>query len=202
MFTVEPVQRNLDVILDTAKTLGISEPSYMWTLLRGALSNETRNATIYVPIGREDNAALDEATSTANVGGTADAQDVKMFKGDEVIYDKGLRPELIKIDVQGVELLVMQGMKKLLAEDRNMVVVSEYDSKLMWANLITTMQPYDYMISLGFTPYCAPVLTLDAKGAIVANNSDDEITREKMMSTTDPVDTSKCGDITYIKNVN
>lgn len=174
----------------------------MWTLLRGALSNETREATIYVPTGREDNAALDKVTSTANVGGEATAQAVKMFKGDDLIYDKGLRPELIKIDVQGLELLVMHGMTKLLSEERNMVVVSEYDSKLMWANLITTMDPYEYMISLGFKAYCAPVLKLDAKGAIVANNSDDEISREKMASTTDPVDTSKCGDITYIKNIN
>lgn len=201
--TVEPVRSNIDQLLKRAKQLGIQKPSYYWHLIEAAFSNRTSPSTrVYVPIGREDNSALDNATSTANVGGAARVETVWTMRGDEEVFDKGVKPDVIKIDVQGFELLVMKGLEKTLSQRRNMVVVSEYDSRLMLMNGMETIEPFDYMIARGFKCFCAPSLALDGNGAVYANNSSDELTREMMQTPGGRIpDVSKCGDLTYIKYI-
>lgn len=203
VITVEPVRKNIDLLLNTAKQLGIQKPSHHWNVIHAAFSNVTQpSATMYVPSGREDNAALDNMTATANVGGTATAETVWVVPGDDEIFDKGMKPDVIKIDVQGFELMVMKGLDKVVSEKRNMIVISEYDSRLMLMNGIETIEPFDYMISKGFKCFCAPSLRLDRNGVVYANESKDELTRELMQTPGGRVpDVSKCSDLTYIKYV-
>lgn len=203
VITVEPVSKNIDLLLTTAKQLGIHRSSHHWNLIHAAFSNTTLpSASMYVPSGREDNSALDNLTATANVGGSATAETVKIVRGDDEIFDKGIKPDVIKIDVQGFELMVMKGLDKMLSEKRNLIVVSEYDSRLMLMNHIETIEPFDFLVAKGFKCFCAPSLRLDRNGVVYANDSKDELTRELMMTPGGRVpDVSKCGDLTYIKYV-
>lgn len=199
VITVEPVTENIDILTSLASAMGVSTPSYHWHLIRGGLSNITEQATIYVPVGRGDNAALSETASTMNIGGSAKPERIQLYNGDDVIFNEGWKPNVIKIDVQGTELFVLNGLKSVLSEERNMVLVMEYDIGLMSAHRVTGVQPFDLLTSLGFRAFCKPELILDREiGAVYANVSASlELTRD-VMSTTGP-DRSACGDITYVK---
>lgn len=201
VITVEPVARNQDRLVSIGASFGVSEPSFQWRLIRGAFSNETGTTTIYVPSDREDNAALDRGTSTINVGGEAKEEEVKLFKGDDVLVSAQLKPDVIKIDVQGVELKVMQGLDKVLSEERSMTVVAEHDCKLTTNNGFDLKQPYEFMIQRGFKAYCAPKLTLDERkkgGVVTASEKDKALTLKDIEK---GMDVSVCEDLTYIKVV-
>lgn len=199
VITVEPVSHNQARLVEVGQHFGLSEPSFLWRLIRGAFSNETGTTTIYVPADREDNAALDRGTSTINVGGDALEEKIELFKGDDVLVDAQLRPDVVKIDVQGVELKVMQGMDKILSEERSMVVVAEHDSKLTRNNGFEPREPYEFMMKRGFKAYCAPKLRLDEeKGAVRASDKDRALTLEDIEK---GMDVSVCEDLTYIKVV-
>lgn len=142
---------------------------------------------------------MDRETSTINVGGEAIEEEIRLYRGDDVLMDGQLRPDVIKIDVQGMEIKVMMGLNRTLSEERSMVVVAEHDSKLTRNNGFDLRQPYEFMRERGFNAYCAPTLTLDVdKDAVVASSSDKALTLEDIEKGTD---VSVCEDLTYIKVV-
>lgn len=51
-------------------------------------------------------------SSTINVGSEASEEEIRLFKKDGVLMDEQLKPDVIKIDVQRVEIKVMMDLKK------------------------------------------------------------------------------------------
>jgi FkbM family methyltransferase len=135
------------------------------TLVGAAVGAADTTADIFVPIGRADNTAMVESVSTANVGGSAQRITVPVVALDSwskvnMRAKDVARIWLVKIDVQGLELRVMEGAKALFGDlQAGVWVVAEHDPKLMQGVGITDMTAdISFMAGLGFSVH------LDWKG--------------------------------------
>jgi FkbM family methyltransferase len=122
----EPVQSNIDCLnmgieSNSLKNLKIS--SY-------ALSNENIESEIYVP-NSQDNASLIKDVSTSNlVDKEITSENIKCIKLDDYIKSENIDPKSIghiKIDVQGYELKVIEGMTNILKESDDISLIIEWD---------------------------------------------------------------------------
>ena len=83
------------------------------------LSNQTGTVTFYIPPGGADNA------SAANLSGRDDVlqQQCPVTTLDEFVRQQGLRVDLLKCDVEGAELFVLQGGRTVIPRDRPVIFV-------------------------------------------------------------------------------
>lgn len=128
-------------------------------LIHGAASDKTGEATIYAPVGREDNTAMSSTAATRNVGGTAKEFKIKTISLDD--YFAGASPNLvndirvIKVDTQGHELNVLQGARKLLSTgQRQYVIEVELDAGLQKAAGNSIEDILKFMKSVGWNCFC------------------------------------------------
>ena len=157
VFVFEPVPLNLRVLKLAACFNGFGD---RFTLVGAAVGAAEGTVDVFVPHGRSDNAALGESVSTANVGGQAARTPVPMVALDAWAAG-ALSPAdlasvwLVKIDVQGFELRVMEGARGLLAALPPAAwVVAEHDPNLMAkAGLPDATGDIAFMASLGFTAH-------------------------------------------------
>jgi FkbM family methyltransferase len=122
VLAVEPVPRNFRCIVVAACLNGFSD---RLTLVQAASGAAAAHVNIFVP-SRADNTALDEAASTAYIGGASAPVRVAVAPLDEILaqprWAGGARESfvarvaLVKIDVQGFELDVLKGAPALLRD--------------------------------------------------------------------------------------
>ena len=149
---VEPIAWNCRALYRSAVLNGITDTYHVLCGAAGAESGET---DIYVPY-RSDNSALSATSATANVGGVAKAEHVKVYALDDVLLDfpRLNKISLIKIDVQGFEFSVLKGMKEILKRVPNAVIHAENDGKLMRNAGVNANDLYSFMRGLGYQAYC------------------------------------------------
>lgn len=191
---VEPVSTNVNMLCMTANLNGWLGNAGL-TLLEAAMSDAEGELEIFVPEGREDNAALSSEAATANVHEHKHGEQVKVLVGDNVLQDGGFKPDLIKIDTQGHELHVLKGLKGYLkkAAPESVLVMAESDPKLMALSGVDPKEIYQLMtVELGYASYCRP--TIDVVDGTRFQVSGTALSRE----TYPP---GGCRDIFYFKHV-
>ncbi|PXF45197.1 Hexuronic acid methyltransferase AglP [Gracilariopsis chorda] len=169
VIAVEPVGVNLDQLCMTANLNGwLGHAGFL--LLKAAMSDRAGSIEIFVPEGREDNSALNEAAAVANVGKAEHGEVVDVVVGDTVLREGGFKPDLIKIDTQGHELHVLRGLKKYLsqAKAREVLVMAESDPKLMHISGVDPKEIYQLMVvELGYKAYCRPTVDVEDEQFVV-----------------------------------
>jgi GDP-mannose transporter len=129
-------------------------------LVAAGVSSSSGNATIFAPIGGEDNSALaNERVAMLNVRGSAAPIFIDLVSIDEYFgsADSTLRDKvrLIKIDVQGHELPVLKGMKNMLSSgQRRFALKVEIDVGLQAAAGYGPKDIENYMLGLGWNAFC------------------------------------------------
>lgn len=166
VIAVEPVSTNVNMLCMTANLNGwVGYPGFI--ILHAAMSDAEGDTVIYVPEGREDNAALSSEAATANVHKGKHREAVRTLVVDDVLRDGAFKPDLIKIDTQGHELHVLRGMRRYLAsaEPKQVLVMAESDPKLMASSSVDPADIYDLMtVELGYSSYCNPVIEVVDNG--------------------------------------
>jgi len=159
VLTFEPIPQNVEQ-LNLQKFVNGWQSDRVG-LVAAAASNSTGHTKIYVPRGREDNAAMGSAeTADRNVHtGSVEGIDIRTITVDD--YFAAAHPDLIKetrlvkVDVQGHELSVLQGMRKMLAgTNRNFAVIVELDHGLQQESGHDPADVPNFMESLGWKAYC------------------------------------------------
>ena len=122
----EPVSSNIKCI-----ELGVNYNQLEnLTISSYALSNEKIISNIYVP-NSQDNASLIEEVSCSNLTDKSyTIEEVQCYKLDDYLNENNIDFKsigLIKIDVQGYELQVIEGMIGLLKNSENITIILEWD---------------------------------------------------------------------------
>jgi FkbM family methyltransferase len=95
-----------------------------------ALSNKFEDSVIYVP-SSEDNASMISEISTSNLEDkTYNIQKIKTITLNQYVLENNINPNdigHIKIDVQGLELEVIEGMEDILRESKSISLIIEWD---------------------------------------------------------------------------
>lgn len=203
VITVEPVRHNQNTLSSTGTKLGLYEPSHQWIIVRAAFSNRTEHSTIYIPGNFTDNASLDRDAAALNVArsskfkGLPVKQDIELIRGDDLLIQNDIYPSFVKIDVQGAESLVIQGMAKTFSQNRNMIVFAEHDPGLIEKYGLGLGDAIRQMISFGFTAYCNPEISV-SNGIFVISTQTVEVSAEQA-SFRPFLWKTRCKDIIYWK---
>lgn len=148
VIAVEPVSSNITILSENIKLNNFDKVR----IAKIAAFNENKDITIYVP-HEEDCASL--SSSAANIPGTNSLQS-ETVKGMR-IYDWLIENHVdtdkirfVKIDVQGAEEMVIDGMEELL-DKSNIHILMEWDVRMM--NSMGTNQDifYKKLTDKGFT---------------------------------------------------
>jgi len=154
VISIEPVSKNMDALCMGANLNGwMGHPNLI--LVEAAMSDNDGSLQIFVPDGREDNAALSSDASVANLNGIGQhAETIQTISGDEFLRTGKFTPDVIKIDVQGHELHVLKGLKNYLKSAQRTLVIAESDPKLMKKSGVDPKDVFDLMVKeLGYTAF-------------------------------------------------
>lgn len=167
VIAVDPIKSNYESVLRgfEANILNL-DPEVMasararFSVVHAALGNSTGTTRIYFPKHRTDNAALSEQASRVAFPTNGTWETVRVEKGDDIIEKAGVHPTVIKIDVQGAEIPVLQGLDKYLSSAADVIVIAENDPRLQRGFGYSPDNLYLYMSERGFLAYCDPHVTL------------------------------------------
>jgi len=114
-----------------------------------AVSNHAGYVDIYVA----DNKNTGTSSITKHMHYNGNMETVKTVCIDDFFVEQAIsKIDLIKIDVEGAEMLVLEGMNKILTQLEPLVLVELIDERLKAAGS-SLLEAYDYFDTLGFKPY-------------------------------------------------
>jgi FkbM family methyltransferase len=147
VIAVEPVASNIQILQENIDLNGFDKVK----IANIAAFHENRDITIYVP-HEEDCASL--SVSAANIPGATNvkSETVKAMR----IYDWLIQNHIdtdtikfVKIDVQGAEEMVIDGMEELL--DKDLHILMEWDSRMMNSMGTNEQSFFNKLVSKGFS---------------------------------------------------
>lgn len=115
-----------------------------------ALSDNTSSATLYIPVNKINSGSSPGATIVGEKGSRFDGltEVVETETLDSYCARMGLKPDFIKIDVEGSELKVFKGGINILKSCKPKILV-EIESRHVGENQV--VETFDFMRSLGYT---------------------------------------------------
>lgn len=90
------------------------------------MADEPGRATFHRNLNAHSRSSLDRSEATTGADGQIDSFDVDVVTLDEVLPD-GYAPAFIKIDVEGSEVAVLRGARRILAEHKPLLVIEHGD---------------------------------------------------------------------------
>lgn len=147
VFGFEPVSVNIETLKMAKEANGLSD----FDMFHLALSDKSGEIDIYVP-ECPDNASLSQAAAISNMNGKEfNVEKVKAATFDDWINENGPKYKnigFIKMDVQGSEFIILEGMAAYLLTHNDIYLVCEYER---FDNMKHTFEELDALIrELGF----------------------------------------------------
>ena len=150
-FVFEPVKSNANLIHMGVMANHCTVSEHI-TVINALVGNQDKmDEKIYVT-DRTDNAAYGKEAATKNVGESENdfEQPVSMVKLD-TFFPKGTKIQNLKIDVQGFELQVLKGAKRILTENKGRLRVRfEFDEGLLKKAGTEPNDVLEFMKSCGY----------------------------------------------------
>lgn len=148
VFGFEPVAANVRSLVLARDINGLKD----FHIYKFALSNTNGEIDIYVP-ECPDNSSLSQAAAISNMRG----KDYRIERVDTTRFDDWIPNHpaykeigFIKMDVQGAEYLILEGMRDYLMSNNDIHLILEYEEKLLNAMGNTSKQVDDLLRAYGF----------------------------------------------------
>lgn len=141
VYAFEPIPQNLATLRHNVALNGMENV----TVVEQALSSATGTAEMFVsPWSAFHSLNVEGATKQDNHGPRAGEITVQTVTLDEFVQGEGVRPpDLVKIDVEGAELIVVEGMRETLRSVKPLLLCELHDTKLDYRELIDSI---DYRV--------------------------------------------------------
>lgn len=137
VYAFEPIPQNLAALRHNIELNGLRNV----VVVERALSSETGTAEMFVsPWSAFHSLNLDGATKRENHGAQEGEITVQTVTLDEFVKEPGARaPDLIKIDVEGAELIVVEGMRETLGRVAPLLLCELHDTKLGYIEFVDSI---------------------------------------------------------------
>jgi FkbM family methyltransferase len=125
VIAVEPVTRNIEILKEN-----IEMNKYDIRIAEIAAYRENTDIEIFIP-SEEDCASISK--TSASIGTSLSSETVKAMRIDDWLAENSVdtsKIRVVKIDVQGAEEHVLDGMEKLL-QNSNLCIIIEWDVRMM-----------------------------------------------------------------------
>jgi len=146
VLAIEPTPGALN---NLRKNLALNAVADRVQVYAGAASDRAGSADIKVVAGREEYSSLGELSHPSIVGAAFESIQVPMASIDMLVRDAGLSPGFIKIDVEGMEHVVLRGARETLAHHRP-IVLAELSEPLLRRNASSAREVLEFLCALGY----------------------------------------------------
>lgn len=146
VFSVEPTQGALRRL---KRNISLNEMEDRITPLDLAVSDSSGRLSLSVVAGREEYSSLGRLIHPSAIGESFTLEEVETATLDELVARHGIRPGLIKVDVEGAEGKVFSGARRTLSELRPVIITELSDTLLRSmgssaAEVVSLFQSLDY----------------------------------------------------------
>ncbi len=93
---------------------------------------------------------------------------VRAIRGDDYVENAGIVPDLVKIDTEGAELAILEGLSRTLRKSRPLLIVEVEDDDA--SGRVSSRQVVDFLSGLGYRVLEDPDRTLNAVEAASSQN--------------------------------
>ncbi|HEX3911366.1 MAG TPA: FkbM family methyltransferase [Solirubrobacteraceae bacterium] len=137
VYAFEPIPQNLATLRHNVTLNALSNV----TIVDKALSSSTGVAQMFVsPWSAFHSLNVEGATKQEDHGPDEGEVTVQTVTLDEFVQGEGVRaPDLLKIDVEGAELIVVQGMSQTLRAEEPLLLVELHDTKHGYAEFVDSI---------------------------------------------------------------
>ena len=135
-------------------------------IINKAIADKSKKGKLFIsPYGSVINKIVDEDDESTSA-------DIEIITLDDFVNMKKIIPDFIKIDVQGAEYLVLEGMKNLLEKKIPLKLVIEFSSRTQQDKLNNFINYWNKLIKLGFKPFYLkePRKPIDVKSNTIYKN--------------------------------
>jgi FkbM family methyltransferase len=141
VYAFEPIPQNLATLRHNVALNGLTNV----TIVEKALSSSTGTAQMFVsPWSAFHSLDVEGATKQENHGPAAGEVTVQTITLDEFLQGEGVcPPDLVKIDVEGAELIVVRGMSETLRTVKPLLLCELHDTNLDYGEFVDSI---DYRV--------------------------------------------------------
>jgi FkbM family methyltransferase len=147
------------------KSLALNEYKNV-ELVNKAVADQSKIGKFFIsPYGSVVNKIIDEDDECSST-------DIEFVSLDDFISMRKIRPDFIKIDVQGAQYLVLDGMKNMLEKNYPLKMVIEFSARSTQEKMDNFINHWNKLEELGFRAYYLkePHKPIDVKSCVIFEN--------------------------------
>jgi FkbM family methyltransferase len=146
VLSIEPAERALARLQVNLELNGVRDRVVVFS---GVASSRKGEARLHTVVGREEYSSLGSMTHPRICGSACAVVPVACETIDNLVHEHGLDPGFVKLDVEGMEHAVLDGMRDVLQNKRPTILLELLDP-LLRRNGSSSRQVIDFLRSYGY----------------------------------------------------